>query len=225
MQASTQVLSHVDGSSTVLSNGTKVICSVSGPIEPKARQELPTQLSLEIIVKPAEGVQSTREKLVEDQVRAVLTPVLARYLHPRQLVQICFQVLEAGERVEYTVKEVSVCVNAAILALIDAGVPMLSMGCGTSLGILRENGQIIVNPSFEQLEQCESVHVCCLELGTDVEKNVEVRNVLLLDSVGSFSETQLFQVLEAGEKECIRLYTEMRQTAKEKVARDFIWKG
>ncbi|CDO93929.1 unnamed protein product [Kluyveromyces dobzhanskii CBS 2104] len=224
METSMRVLSHVDGSAVVSNNGTKVICSVSGPMEPKSRQELPTQLALEIIVKPAEGVQSTREKLMEDQIRSVLTPVLARYLHPRQFVQICFQVLEAGESKDYTVKEVSVGINAAVLALVDAGVPLLSMCTGTCIGITSEERRLIVNPTEPELLECASVHVFCLELGTDENEKIDVRNVLLVDSLGTFDESQLFQVLETGEKECIRLYTELRSVIKDKVSRDFVWK-
>ncbi|QEU60943.1 Rrp46 [Kluyveromyces lactis] len=224
METTTHILGHVDGSSVVSNSGTKVICSVSGPMEPKSRQELPTQLALEIIVKPAEGVQSTREKLMEDQIRSVLTPVLARYLHPRQFVQICFQILEAGESRDYTVKEVSVCVNAAVLALVDAGVPLLSMCSGTCIGITTEEKKLVVNPTESQLAKCESVHVYCLELGKNENGDIDVRNLLLLDSLGSFDESQLFKVLETGEKECIRLYTELRSVIKDKVAKDFVWR-
>lgn len=51
-QAEVGVLDHVDGSSQFVSQDTKVVCSVTGPIEPKARQELPTQLALEITYVP-----------------------------------------------------------------------------------------------------------------------------------------------------------------------------
>lgn len=223
MKASTGMLSHVDGSSLFESCGTKVICSVSGPIEAKSRQELPTQMALEIIVKPAAGVQNTREKLIEDQIRAVLTPVLARYMHPRQLVQIAFQVLESGEAKEYTVKEVSACVNAGVLALVDAGIPLLSM-CSSAAVSVGSDGSVTLDPTSQDLCEADSVHVMCLQLATDSQRKVQVENVLLLDSLGTFDESVLGQVLESGEKECIRLYGELRSVVQDKISRDFVWR-
>lgn len=223
MQVSTHYLEHVDGSSIFHNNDTKIVCSVSGPIEPKSRQELPTQLALEIIVRPAQGVQSTREKLIEDQVRAVLTPILARYMHPRQLAQICFQVMETGEPKEYTVKEVSACINAGVLALVDSGVPLLSM-CSSVCMCIDPRGQVIIDPSNEKLLEAESAHIISIEIGRDSKNEIEVRNILLLDSVGTFDESQLLNVLKVGEKECIRVYDDLRSGIEEKVAKDFIWK-
>lgn len=55
----TSILENADGSAELTIGGTKVITSISGPIEPKQRQELPNQSSLEIIVRPATGLPTT----------------------------------------------------------------------------------------------------------------------------------------------------------------------
>lgn len=216
--ASTGILSQVDGSSQVECQDTKVLCSVSGPIEPKARQELPTQLALEVIVRPAKGVPSTREKLIEDKLRAVLTPIISLYQYPRQLCQITCQVLESGENeYEFSIKELSACINSSFLALIDAGISLNSTVASVPLAIL-EN-KVIVNPTNEQLLKSQSVHILALEL---VNGGKLVKNVLLLDSNGDFREEELFKVLSKGEQECLLLAQELRKVIDKKVQSQII---
>lgn len=221
IQASTSILDQVDGSSQVECSATKVICSVTGPVEPKARQELPTQLALEIVVRPSKGVPNTREKLMEDKIRGVLTPVLVRYLYPRQLCQLTFQVLESGESEEqYTVKELGCCINAAYLALVDAGIALKSSFVSVPICILEQN-KIVTNPTAHQLAQSVSTHLISMEVGSG---GTQVENVLLVDSNGDFQENQLFDVLAEGEKECINIASAFRKIIQEKLQKDFIWK-
>ncbi len=54
--ANLSILNKVDGSATLKTGPTMVICSVTGPIEAKSRMEIPTATALEIIVRPATGV-------------------------------------------------------------------------------------------------------------------------------------------------------------------------
>ncbi|AQZ16251.1 RRP46 (YGR095C) [Zygosaccharomyces parabailii] len=218
ISASTGVLYHVDGSSQFESNNTKVVCSVTGPIEPKARQELPTQLALEIIVRPARGVPNTREKLMEDRLRAVLTPLIARYMYPRKLCQITFQIMEAGEsELEFTQRELSACINSATLALIDAGIGLYGMACSVPLAVIE--GAIIVDPTDSQLQASQSVHTLALEITEGGKKS---HNILLLDSTGDFTDTELFDGLQKGEQECLELVQELRKVVADRITSDII---
>lgn len=218
MLSSVGVLNHVDGSSAFESHSTKVVCSVTGPIEPKSRQELPTQLALEIIIRPAKGVPNTREKLIEDKLRGVLTPLIARYLYPRRLCQITFQIMEAGEsEYEFSQRELSCCINAAILALVDSGIGLLAMVSSVPLAIV--DGKLIVDPNGQQLQQSHSVHTLALEI-TQGGKNVQ--NVLLLDSTGDFTEKELFEVLAKGEERCLTIVQELRKVLGDKINSEII---
>ncbi|CCD25901.2 exosome non-catalytic core subunit RRP46 NDAI_0G01250 [Naumovozyma dairenensis CBS 421] len=213
-QAETGILTQVDGSSQIQSQKTKIFCSVTGPIEPKARQELPTQLALEIIVRPSLGVPNTREKLIEDKLRAVFTPLITRYLYPRQLCQITLQILSSGEsEQEFTQREVANSINATLLALIDAGIALNSMCAAISLAISSDD-KLIMDPNDEQLKAAKSVHVLALEL---VESSTVVKNVLLLDSYGDFNEKQLFDILEQGEISLLKLGKEIRSIVESKI--------
>lgn len=214
------VLTSVDGSSQFEWRDTKVVCSVTGPVEPKARQELPTRLALEVIVRPARGVPNTREKLVEDRLRAVLTPLIVCEKYPRQLCQITCQILEAGENEgEFSVKELSCCVNAAFLALADAQVALHSFCASVPLAILKDSHELVVSPSQEQLQASVSTHSVVLELVGGAKR---VQSVLLLDSNGDFTEDDIFKVLQLAEQSCLELGQFLRKTVAEKVTDEVV---
>ncbi|QLG71557.1 hypothetical protein HG535_0B06010 [Zygotorulaspora mrakii] len=220
VQAVTGILNQVDGSSQFESKNTKVICSVTGPIEPKARQELPTRLALEVIVRPARGIPNTREKLIEDKLRAVLTPLIVSYKYPRQLCQITCQILEAGEsEEEFSQRELSCCINAAFLALIDAGIALHSMVSSVCLCIAKDTDELVIDPGDDDLRVSRSVHTLALEL---VKGGSVIQNVLLLDSVGDFTEEQLFEILQNGEQSCVELTKELRRIISDKISEDIV---
>lgn len=52
----TSVLEQVDGSAVWTQDQTKVICSVSGPIEVKTRDEIPNAATLDLVVRPSIGL-------------------------------------------------------------------------------------------------------------------------------------------------------------------------
>lgn len=220
IKVSTGVLTNVDGSSQFECRDTKVLCAVTGPVEPKARQELPTRLALEVVVRPAKGVPNTREKLMEDRLRAVLTPLIVCSKYPRQLCQITCQILEAGEdEGEFSQKELSCCINAAFLALIDAQLALHSFSSSVSLAVLKESGELVLNPTGDQLKVSLSAHTLALEL-TDGSK--KVTNVLLLDSNGDFTDAQLLKVLQVGEQGCLEQAQFMRNFLAAKITDEIV---
>lgn len=54
----TGTLTRVDGSSEWTSGSTISICSVSGPLEVKQREEIPDKATVELVVRPVIGLQS-----------------------------------------------------------------------------------------------------------------------------------------------------------------------
>lgn len=61
MEVKTGILEQVDGSAVWTQNITKVICSVSGPMEVKPRDEIPDKATLELVVRPVSGLSSMSE--------------------------------------------------------------------------------------------------------------------------------------------------------------------
>lgn len=217
IEAETTILSRVDGSATVSAGETRVITSISGPIEPKPRQELPTTAALEVIVRAGVGISNTREKLLEDKLRSILTQVIIGHLYPRQLIQITTQILEAGEDVEYTSKELSALVNSAYLALTDANIGLNVSFASEHFAIL-ENGEIIISPSKAQLKTSKSSHVVVYAI-----KNGKSSNLLYSDSIGTFSEDELYKILALASQQIEKIHQTFRKTIQSKIERDFIW--
>lgn len=52
----TSVLSQADGSAVWTQDQTKIICSVTGPVEVKGRDEIPNAATLDLVVRPSIGL-------------------------------------------------------------------------------------------------------------------------------------------------------------------------
>ncbi|KAK6454499.1 exosome complex exonuclease RRP46 [Scheffersomyces xylosifermentans] len=220
-QVRTSLLENVDGSAELQIGNTKVITSVTGPIEPKARQDLPNQASLEIVIRPAVDLASTREKLLEDKLRSLLQSIIVRYKYPRQLIQIVVQFLVSdtsseGE-IDYTSNELNAAINCCYFALIDAGVALSASFA--SLSISLNDGKATYNPSLVDLNKSDSHHVICFNI---VKGKAD--KILLLESQGDIEEEELFTMISNAVSECEVIHQQQRKFIKEKVDNDYVWK-
>lgn len=229
-QVNTSILPNADGSAELVytNNGTKVLCSVSGPIEPKPRQELPQQASLEIIVRPARGLSTTREKLIEDKLRSLLQNIIIRYKYPRQLILIVVQFLVVDEDPVYLTNELSAAINCCFFALVDADVALYWSFASVAVCIKGDgsgdgsgNGeQLIKSPTGKEIAQSDSFHVVCFGI-----ENGKVEKLLLLESAGDFTELQLFDMLGQTVGDVESLHQLQRKAITKKVEGDYIWRG
>lgn len=218
LQVKTSILDNADGSAELIIGNSKVIVSVCGPIEPKQRQELPNQASLEIIVRPSTGLSTTREKLLEDKLRSLLQSIIIRYKYPRQLIQIVVQFLIIDEPTEYTCNELSAAINCCYFALIDADIALNSSFA--SVVSCYNLGNLINNPPGDVLATSDSHHVVCFDI---VEE--KANKVLLLESQGEFTEEELFNFISKSVTVAEELHTLQRKFIKEKIDKDYIWKN
>ncbi|CAD1809764.1 3' exoribonuclease family, domain 1 protein [Candida parapsilosis] len=218
MEVNTSVLSNADGSAELTMNGTKCLVSVSGPIEPKVRQELPTQASLEIIVRPSSGLSTTREKLLEDKLRSLLQSLIIRYKYPRQLIQIVIQFLVVDEQPEYTCNELNAAINGCYFALIDADMALYSSFASTSVCI--NSGNLIYDPTGDIIATSDSHHVICFSI-----EEGKVGKLLLLESAGEFTESQLFDLIAKSATTVEVLHKQQREAIETKIKKDYIWRG
>ncbi|KAI5818888.1 ribosomal protein S5 domain 2-type protein [Pyronema omphalodes] len=166
-------LPRADGSATFKSGLTTVIASVSGPMEVRAREELPDKAFIEVIVRPACGVGSTRERALEARLLSAISPIIIRSHHPRMCIQINIQLVEAEDHSDTTAILPAV-VNAAMLALIDAGTPV--NGVLVSTLVESESGR----------------HVLAFEKGRCV----------LVESQGEFDIEDLEKAVKEGGRRC-----------------------
>lgn len=227
MKVATSVLGRVDGSSVSSLDNFKIISSVTGPIEPKPRQEMPTMASLEIIVRPAIGVSGTREKLLEDKLRSVLQSVIIRHKYPRQLIQITVQFLITEQSTEqsntarkdydsvFTATDLAEALNSCYYALVDANVALYRSFAALSMSLPGYK----VNPLLRDLKASKSHYVVCFDIADQIAEKL-----LLLDAEGSFTEEEVYIVIDKAKEECQRIHREtQRKALTEKIERDTVW--
>lgn len=218
-QVNTSVLSQSDGSAELTIGLSKVIVSVTGPIEPKARQALPTLASLEIIIRPSIGLSTTREKLLEDKLRSLLQRVIVRYKYPRQHIQIVVQFLitDSSGNNDFTSNELNAAINCCYFALIDANIYLHTSFASASVCI--KDDTIIRNPTFQQLITSDSHHVVCFSI-----EDRKADKVLLVESLGDFKDSDLFEVISETANDCQDIHIRQREIIEEKINNDYVWK-
>ncbi|ODQ66741.1 ribosomal protein S5 domain 2-like protein [Nadsonia fulvescens var. elongata DSM 6958] len=128
-----------DGSSYVEQGYSKVVCIVNGPKEPDGRSHTfldKACISVEVNIASFSTVD--RKKVVRNNKRVqelnttiqrTLEEAVLSHLYPRTQIDISIQVLQQDGGLLPT------CVNAATLALIDAGIPMVDYVSACSAGI------------------------------------------------------------------------------------------
>ncbi|KAF2088031.1 hypothetical protein K490DRAFT_65311 [Saccharata proteae CBS 121410] len=164
-QVSLADLHRADGSATYEHNGYSVICAVNGPIEVGRRDELPEEAAIEVNVRPASGVGSPKERELEATIHSTLRHCILVRQFPRTLVQVTLQVLSlpegdvAGDRSSAsTLSILPSLLNASMLALLSASIPLSTTFAATILAVTPEN-RIIQSPSVKVLAQASSAHV------------------------------------------------------------------
>lgn len=163
----------------------------------------------------------------ERQLESILQPALRQLIpirsFPRTVIQITLQISETPENVYVNSKLVQarlVCqywslherkkkadilknlalipalLHTAVLSLLTAAIPLKEIATAVSLAIpSEENARIISDPDTREAEQASSLHVMAF---------TSSKELLLVESEGSFTESQWDAVLKAGEQLCCR---------------------
>ncbi|KAG9348374.1 hypothetical protein JZ751_002109 [Albula glossodonta] len=163
------LLSRPDGSSSFVQGDSSVLAGVYGPAEVKVNKEIYDRATLEVVIHPKSGPPGVRERAREQCVRETCEAALLSSLHPRSSLSLVLQVVHDDGSVSFTIAHggcsslsspqlLACCLNAACMALMDAGLPMGCLFCGVTCAIDQE-GQIITDPSAQQekLQQCIAV--------------------------------------------------------------------
>ncbi|KAI0102891.1 hypothetical protein GGR51DRAFT_274314 [Nemania sp. FL0031] len=244
------LLSHLhkaDGSATYSYAGYTVIGAVNGPIEAQKRDELPEEAIIDVVVRPAAGVGGTRERHLESLLQSTLRQIILVNNFPRTLIQIILQITVAPENEYINGKLVQANVNlpvvpallqAAILSLLSASIPLTATLTSTSLAIISEDGQrrTVTNPTARQVEQSQSFHVLAFTSQSEL---------ILAESEGAFTMKEWDDVYSAAQKQCCTTTTVddtdtimdegrstdmpdlkrfIRSTVEQKTASDLYWK-
>jgi exosome complex component RRP41 len=141
--------SSADGSALFQIGNTKVLASVFGPKEVERRSMLKTSeavLTCEFQLAPFSnpersywGENSRRTKEIESTLTRTFEAIVLTDSFPRSQIQICVQVLQNDGGL------IAACINAASLALINAGVPMKEFVVCCAAGFLNSQAVIDLN--------------------------------------------------------------------------------
>ncbi|XP_076430445.1 exosome complex component RRP46 isoform X1 [Peromyscus maniculatus bairdii] len=215
------LLSRPDGSASFLQGDTSVLAGVYGPAEVKVSKEIFNKATLEVILRPKIGLPGVAEKSREQLIRNTCEAVVLGALHPRTSITVVLQVASAGKGTcgcvllasptEDTLLNhsdaqlLACCLNAACMALVDAGVPMRALFCGVSCA-LDSDGNLVLDPTTKQEKEARAILTFALD-------SVE-QKLLMSTTKGLYSDAELQQCLaaaQAASHHIFRFYRESLQ--------------
>uniref|UniRef100_A0A3B1IUU6 Exosome complex component RRP46 n=1 Tax=Astyanax mexicanus TaxID=7994 RepID=A0A3B1IUU6_ASTMX len=198
------LLSKPDGSATFLQGDTSVLAGVYGPAEVKVNKEIYDRATLEVVVQPKVGMSSVRERAREQCVRETCEAVLLSTLHPRSSLTLILQVVHDDGSL------LSCCLNAACMALMDAGLPMGRLFCGVTCAI-DSDSQIITDPTAQQERESRALMTFAIDS--------KERNVLMSSTKGSFSVKELQQCIALSQKASEKIFQFYRDSVKRRYSK------
>jgi len=139
-----------DGSATVTCGNTCVLSSVYGPTECAIARQDATRCTVSVTIRDRQTESSS------DSLRDLVRSIMLTSLHPRKVLHISVHILSSDGGV------ISACINASVLALLDAGVPLLSIPVSSCVAL--SNTFIIADPN--DLEESEADSVLTLTYST-----------------------------------------------------------
>lgn len=197
-------LSRSDGSALLNQGDTSVLVAVYGPAEVKVMKELIDRATVEVVYKPKVGIPGCAEKLQERLVRNSCEAVMLSTLHPRTSINIVVQEMQNSGSLT------SCCINAACLALLDAGVPMKSTVAAVQCTI-DESDNIVVDPTPKEERDATATLIFAFE---SVDKNV-----VLAKGSGEFSNEQYHRCLVACQTAATDVFAMYRTALERKLSK------
>uniref|UniRef100_A0A8C9D291 Exosome component 5 n=1 Tax=Panthera leo TaxID=9689 RepID=A0A8C9D291_PANLE len=147
----------------------------------------------------ASFLQGVAEKSREQLIRNTCEAVVLGALHPRTSITVVLQVVsDAGSLL-------ACCLNAACMALVDAGMPMRALFCGVTCALDAE-GTLVLDPTAKQEKEARAILTFALD-------SVE-RKLLMSTTKGLYSDAELQQCLaaaQAASQHVFRFYRESLQ--------------
>jgi exosome complex component RRP41 len=205
------VLKRADGSAYIEMGSNKVLAAVYGPREmhPRHEQEPDTAVlrcrynmapfSVDERKRPGPDRRSVE---ISKVTREALEPVLFLEMYPRSVIDVFIEVLEADAGTR------TAGINAASVALANAGIPMRDLVSAVAVG--KVDDVIVLDLTKEEDQNGQ----------TDMPVAIipKKKLITLLQMDGSFTEDEFKQALDLAFKGCERIYELQRAALREKYA-------
>ncbi len=203
------VLERADGSAYIEMGNNKVYAAVYGPREMHPRHDQQPDMavlrcrysmapfSVDDRKRPGPDRRSTE---ISKVVREALEPVLFLELYPRSVIDVFIEVLQADAGTR------TAGINAAAVALADAGVPMRDLVTSVAAGKVEDTIVLDLNKFEDQYGT------------TDMPMAIVPRKrlVTLLQMDGHFTRGEFKQAVALAISGCEKIYEVQRQALKEK---------
>lgn len=201
------VLKRADGSCYLEMGKNKVIAAVYGPreVHPRHLQD-PSKavvryrynmasFSVEERKRPGPDRRSIEISKVSKE---AFEAVIMKELFPRSAIDIFVEVLQAdaGSR--------TACLNAASVALVDAGVPM--KGIITSVAVGKADGQLVLDPMKEEDNFGEADMPFAFLI-----RNGKIESIALLQMDGCMTRDEIRQSIELAKMGALKIYEMQRE--------------
>ncbi|KAK7501999.1 hypothetical protein BaRGS_00006751 [Batillaria attramentaria] len=171
-------LSQPDGSAELTHGGAVVRAAVYGPCEVKMSKEILDKATIEVVFKPKVGLPRCEDKSRERLIHDVFEAAVMVSLHPRSSIMIVLQEMENAEGLMATG------VNAACLALLDAGISMKFLVAAV-VCFVKSDGSLDLSPETQR-GQADLDIVASLTFVFS-EKDL---NIMCVSSTGKYSVEQ-----------------------------------
>jgi exosome complex component RRP46 len=202
--ASISELNRLDGSARFAFGSTQVLAAVLGPAEVKPRHELLDRATLEIVFKPASGLPTYVHKALEHAIRGAAEHLVIASLHPRTRIQIVVQAVQDDGGL------LAASLNAATLALMDAGVPLSSTLAAVAVALDR-TGQLLLDPNAQEEAAAAALFTFAF--------NASLEGVVVSRTSGAFAPEQYLAALELARSAADHLLAFFRLTFSHKYQR------
>ncbi|GAA5836915.1 hypothetical protein JCM9279_007700 [Rhodotorula babjevae] len=237
------LLSRADGSAQFAFGNVAVLASLTGPAEVRIRDELVDRATLDIHLRPLRGQGGPASRAAESTLASLLAPLILLHLYPRALLQLTLQTVslpstafaaplstdpspshdpkgkrKAQPKARGTgagAAEKAARINAALMALVDAGVQTRGMLVAVAVAVVpssssrsgdeaddddeeEEEEELRLDPTQQEELASTSTHVFAFSFGHTVGGTEG--SCVGVDSVGHFSQDQLFDAQDLAQK-------------------------
>ncbi|RUS25156.1 ribosomal protein S5 domain 2-type protein [Jimgerdemannia flammicorona] len=203
LTAKTGVLSQADGSAYIEQGNTKCLAAVYGPREVRHKMNMLHDraiINVEFNMAPFSTAErkkrSKNDKQVSKSVLGIITfePVIKTTLYPRSQIDIYLQILQ------HDGGDLQACINAATLALIDAGLPMIDYVCACTAGSIDKEPIVDLNHVEESSDSPELTVAILPKTGKvnllQMESRLHVDNFESVANLASEGCENIYQILD-----------------------------
>lgn len=206
---------EADGAAKFSLGDTSVLATVSGPAQPRySRHEDSEKGKIEVEVNMAcESGLNSSEQVIAEYIKKALCACVKLESFPRLLIAMKVLVVKNDGAV------LSASVNACILALLDAGIPMNYFVTCVELAFV--DSEVLLDPTSQEEQQSDANVSVAIASHWSREEIIVAKDpkIVALEIQGNLTNSELGSTLDAAEKYCSVLAVTFRNSLENQIAK------